>query len=217
MKEPPVTAPETFNGLLDSAQGFLAELARNNTRSWFEPNRARYLSEIRHPAERLTGVVAARLSRRTQRTHAGRVRGLRSPTTVPANAAPYDTRLRFRWTVADGPDPAPGWSCTVAPGAVSVSVSYRATTPGEHARFQTMMDTSGDLLCELLDWVGGSVSDDATTVRPAEQLPTALHTGFTITRTIADDWRNRNDGFLGALEWEIRALMPISRFLADQL
>ena len=214
-----MTAPETFNGLPDATQEFLAELARNNSRSWFEPNRARYLAEIRRPAERLTGIVADRLTQRTRRPHGGKVRCLHRDTDPATDTAPYDTRLHLRWTAQDDDAPAAGWSCTVAPAAVTVSVGFRAETPDELKRYRALVDASGDLLGELLDWVGGSVSGDGAALHPEAPLQADLTAGrgFTVTRTMADDWRRRPNGFLGALDQEIRALMPIHRFLADQL
>ncbi len=218
MREPPVTAPETFNGLMDAAQGFLAQLARRETGNGLEPKRARYLAAIRPPAERLTGIVAERLTQRTRRPHDGRIQCLRRGKPVAAGTEPHDARLRFRWTAAVC-HPAPDWWCTVTAGSVAVSVGYRATAPDDVRRFQAMMAASGDLLRELLDWVGGPVFDQRTAGLPDGQAgPEATAgLGFTVTRTMPDDWRTRNDGFLGALEGEIRALMPISRFLADQL
>ena len=218
-----MTAPETFNGLPDATQEFLAELARNNRRSWFEPNRARYLAEIRRPAERLTGIVADRLTQRTRRPHGGNVRCLHRDTDPAADKAPYDTRLHLRWTTQDDDAPAAGWSCTVAPAAVTVSVGFRARTPEELQRYRALVGASGDLLGELLDWVGGSVSGDGAALHPQAhpqahpQIDLTTGRGFTVTRTLADDWRRRHNGFLGALDQEIRALMPIHRFLADQL
>ena len=216
--EAALTTPETFNGLMDAAQGFLAERSRSHRRSWLEPNRARYLSEIREPAERLTGIVAERLTRRTRRPHGGQVDCLHRRGRPASGAAPDETGLHFHWT-ADGHDPTPGWSCTVTPGSVIVSAGFMANTPDEQVRYRAMVEASGDLLRELLDWIGGSVSSARPAGDPGDKQPAdpLAGTGFIVTRTIEHNWRLRRDGFLGALDWEIRALMPISRFLADQL
>jgi len=54
---------DAFANLISDARRFFAELQADNTKDWFEANKARYTNTIRKPAEALGEVMAAELGR----------------------------------------------------------------------------------------------------------------------------------------------------------
>ncbi len=58
---PAKTRIEPFTGFRPGALTFLRSLARNNKREWFEANRGRYESEVKHPLQVLVEEIDARL------------------------------------------------------------------------------------------------------------------------------------------------------------
>jgi uncharacterized protein (TIGR02453 family) len=62
-KRPDRQPARPFPGFRRAALGFLAQLKRHNTRTWFEANRERYEAEVRHPLRLLVEELDVRLAR----------------------------------------------------------------------------------------------------------------------------------------------------------
>ena len=59
-----VAAPSTFTGFRPEAVEFLAELAANNDRAWFQPRKAEYERLLKEPMEQLCEALAERFAAR---------------------------------------------------------------------------------------------------------------------------------------------------------
>ena len=57
------TATETFTGFRPEAIQFLADLAENNDRAWFQPRKAEYERLLKEPLEALCVALAERFDR----------------------------------------------------------------------------------------------------------------------------------------------------------
>jgi uncharacterized protein (TIGR02453 family) len=58
------TVAPAFTGFRPEAIQFLADLAQNNDRAWFQPRKADYVRLVKVPMEAMIGVLAARLAAR---------------------------------------------------------------------------------------------------------------------------------------------------------
>ena len=58
------TRPQAFEGFRPEAIDFLAELAQNNERTWFQPRKGKYERLLREPIEALIAALAERLEAR---------------------------------------------------------------------------------------------------------------------------------------------------------
>ena len=97
------TATETFTGFRPEAIQFLADLAANNDRAWFQPRKAEYERLLKQPLEALCVALAERFEARGVPLSADpgslAVPDLpRRPLLEGQVAVQDERRRRFRWT-----------------------------------------------------------------------------------------------------------------------
>ncbi len=123
------TAP--FTGFRPEAIQFLADLAVNNDRAWFQPRKAEYERLLKEPLEALIAALAERFERRGIPLRADPARSpfrIYRDVRFSKDKSPYKTNLgaSFPW-IGDGNDPT-GRSHT---GNVHSSGGYFHLQPGE--------------------------------------------------------------------------------------
>jgi uncharacterized protein (TIGR02453 family) len=101
--------PLPFEGFRPEAIQFMADLAANNERAWFQPREGDYDRLVREPFERLIGALAERFSARGLPLDADPRRSLfriHRDTRFAKDKSPYKTHqaARFSWT-GDHPSP----------------------------------------------------------------------------------------------------------------
>jgi uncharacterized protein (TIGR02453 family) len=102
------TAP-TFSGFSPAAIQFLADLAQNNDRAWFQPRKAEFERLLREPMEQMIAALADRLAARGVPLRADPKRSpfrIYRDTRFSRDKSPYKTHLgaSFPWTEdAGGP------------------------------------------------------------------------------------------------------------------
>ena len=127
-----VATPATFIGFRPEAIDFLAELAANNDRAWFQPRKAEYEALLKRPMEELCEALEAEFRARDIPLHAD---ALKSPfriyrdTRFSKDKSPYKTHIAasFMWA-GDGIDATSGRSHT---DSVHASGGYFHLQPGE--------------------------------------------------------------------------------------
>jgi uncharacterized protein (TIGR02453 family) len=100
------TAP-TFSGFSPAAIQFLADLAQNNDRAWFQPRKAEFERLLREPMEQMIAALADRLAARGVPLRADPKRSpfrIYRDTRFSRDKSPYKTHLgaSFPWIDADG-------------------------------------------------------------------------------------------------------------------
>jgi uncharacterized protein (TIGR02453 family) len=138
---------DAFANLIPDARRFFAELQGNNSRDWFEANKARYTKTIRKPAEALAEVMAADFGRLTGRKLSSKVYRINRDVRFSKDKSPYNTHLHMLWSF--GAENRPGWFFAVSPETVSLSTGVMSFTP------------------EGLDWVRHAIADDPQPWRDA--------------------------------------------------
>jgi uncharacterized protein (TIGR02453 family) len=101
--------PLPFEGFSPEAIQFMADLAANNERSWFQPRKAEYVRLVREPFERLIEALAQRFAARHVPLEADPRRSLfriHRDTRFSKDKSPYKDHqaARFSWL---GDDPSP--------------------------------------------------------------------------------------------------------------
>jgi len=125
------TAAPPFSGFRSEAIDFLAELAMNNDRDWFNPRKAEYERLLKAPMEALVAALAERLAERGIPLQADPKRSIfriYRDTRFAKDKSPYKTNLgaSFPWlrTGADG-------DLVVAEGMAHANGGYFNFQPGE--------------------------------------------------------------------------------------
>ena len=127
-----VATPATFTGFRPEAIDFLAELAANNDRAWFQPRKAEYEALLKRPMEELCEALEAEFRAREIPLHADAVKSpfrIYRDTRFSKDKSPYKTHIAasFMWA-GDGIDAAAGRSHT---DSVHASGGYFHLQPGE--------------------------------------------------------------------------------------
>jgi uncharacterized protein (TIGR02453 family) len=125
-------ATSTFTGFKPEAIQFLADLAANNDRAWFQPRKAEYERLLKEPMEELCVALEAEFRARDIPLHADAARSpfrIYRDTRFSKDKSPYKTHVAasFGWA-GDGVDAATGRSHTEN---VHASGGYFHLQPGE--------------------------------------------------------------------------------------
>ena len=126
------SSPTTFQGFSPDAIQFLAELAQNNNRDWFQPRKADYERLLKRPMEELCDALEDQFRSRGIPLHADAARSpfrIYRDTRFSKDKSPYKTHVAasFGWA-GDAPDAAAGRSHTEN---VHASGGYFHLSPGE--------------------------------------------------------------------------------------
>ena len=111
---------DPFAHLIPEAQAFLAELAQNNTRDWFIPQRPRYDAELKAPALLLQDQIAATLGGKTGRVLTPKLFRPHRDVRFSKDKTPYTQHLHMIWTVSGKGRQATALFFGIAPGYVRV-------------------------------------------------------------------------------------------------
>ena len=122
-------ATETFRGFPKDTVQFLAELALNNEREWFEKNKARYEASVREPALQLVRAMAPRLKKITKHFVAsdkkvgGSLMRIHRDVRFGKDKSPYKTNVGLHFRHEVGKDVhAPGIYVHLEPGSAFLGV-----------------------------------------------------------------------------------------------
>ncbi|HET9613721.1 MAG TPA: DUF2461 domain-containing protein [Candidatus Limnocylindrales bacterium] len=126
------TSTSTFSGFRPEAIDFLAELAANNERAWFQPRKAEYERLLKAPLEELCAALERRFRDRDIPLHADATRSpfrIYRDTRFSKDKSPYKTHVAasFSWA-GDGGEAGPGRSHAEN---VHASGGYFHLQPGE--------------------------------------------------------------------------------------
>lgn len=90
---------DPFADLIPQARAFLAELAVNNRRDWFNEHKPRYDAQLRTPARMLLDHVAADLTRGGELTVSTKLFRPHRDVRFSKDKTPYSTHLHMGWTL----------------------------------------------------------------------------------------------------------------------
>ncbi|OED49730.1 TIGR02453 family protein [Rhodobacteraceae bacterium (ex Bugula neritina AB1)] len=140
--------PDVFTQLIPDAHAFLAGLAQNNSREWFNDHRAQYETQLKSPARLLLDEVAQAVSKRSGATVATKLFRPQRDVRFSKDKTPYNTHLHMMWTVN-------GAGCAlflgIAPDYCTVGGGIMGFSPQQTAHWRTALDGAwGDEVSALL-------------------------------------------------------------------
>ncbi len=134
---------------------FLGELKKNNKKSWFEDNRARYEEVYRAPAKAFSEVMAGRLQKLTRLAHRPKIFRINRDLRFSKDKTPYNAHLHISFTPSNGmPNNGakPAWMFGLAPDYLTLGVGSFGFEKRELDAYRTRVaDKAGNKLTKNLD------------------------------------------------------------------
>ncbi|MBF9029692.1 TIGR02453 family protein [Rhodobacterales bacterium HKCCE3408] len=207
-----------FEAMVDAAQPFFADLAKNNSKDWFEPRKDHYTTEIRKPAELFADLVAEDLSRRTGMAQTPKVFRIHRDVRFSKDKSPYNAHLHMLWSA--GKDSTPAFFFAVEPGRVWTGMGFFAQGGVILTRFRKFIDRHGDALTDELARLesehGVTMSDYGP--EPLKRVPKPYdpdhphaellkRKSLALGAPLASDWREK--GLLKSVEAAQAAYIPL--------
>ncbi|MBM2575287.1 DUF2461 domain-containing protein [Jannaschia sp. Os4] len=145
-----------FTEMLDRAQAFYGDLARNNSKAWFEPRKARWKADIEAPAKLLADLVAEDVSRLTGAAHAGKVFRIHRDVRFSKDKSPYKTSLALLWSA---PEEGPAFYFAIEPEDVVLGLGAPGLSKEGLLRWRDLVDRRGDDLTDAVEAAGARWGD----------------------------------------------------------
>lgn len=215
--------PDEFETLIDTANTFFGELARNNNRDWFAPQKSRYAEEIRKPAGILAEQLAHEFSKRTGRGYTSKVFRINRDVRFSRDKTPYNPHLHLMWAQA-GREVAPGWFFGSSPDYLVLGCGMMSLEKEALDRFRARVDSDGAELAAALaranDRAGATLADYGPA--PLKRVPKPFppdhpqadllrRKGLAVSAPLPADWRQ--NGLVASASRIADDLMPIWHWL----
>lgn len=198
-------ATSTFTGFTPQAVEFLADLAQNNDRAWFQPRKADYERLLKHPLEHLCVALEERFRARGLPLHADPARSpfrIYRDVRFSKDKSPYKTNIGADFPWGEGPGGpernGPGGYFHLAPGEIFAGGGMWHPEPTKLAAWRRLVDEQPDRVHAAIDDPGfvarfGRVGGDTLSRVPAgfaKDHPEAellKHKDVTFGRRLSDD------------------------------
>ena len=155
------TATETFTGFRPEAIQFLADLAENNDRGWFQPRKAEYERLLKQPLEALCVALAERFEARNLPLSADPARSpfrIYRDVRFSKDKSPYKAHVSasFPWIEGRHPNSPheegnPGGYFHLAPGEAFVGGGMWHPPKEKLTAFRRTLDTDSNRVHDLID------------------------------------------------------------------
>jgi uncharacterized protein (TIGR02453 family) len=211
-----------FEGMIAEARDFFTRLRADNTRDFFEANKATYTDRIRKPAELLADLFAEDLARATGAAHGPKVFRIHRDVRFSADKTPYKEHLHILWS-RPGAAVAPAWFFGVSPDYLLLGMGMMDLEKDALARFRRMVDKEGIDLTDAMDAAahkGVTLSDWGP--EPLKRVPKPWDEGhpqadllrrkaFAVHAPLPEAWEAR--GLLPSMTALLPPMLPVWRFL----
>ena len=223
-----------FKGIPKSLPGFLAELADNNNRDWFEENRSRYETLAAEPCLALIEELAPKLAAMHPPHKAvakvnQSLRRIYRDTRFSKDKTPYYTYLHLIFWAGDHPMRSPGLHVIFSPGGLGLGAGYWSFEKAQLASYRTAI-ADGDKRKRLEDALEAAKKTGCHLESPALKRPPAgLDVPMAAERLARQKGivvRNRNEAYddaiftadcAGYLAGRLEKLASVERWLMDHV
>jgi uncharacterized protein (TIGR02453 family) len=215
--------PDGFAELILGANRFFADLARNNSRDWYEPRKALYTEEIRKPALLLADMLAEDLSRLTGTALTPKLYRIHRDVRFSKDKTPYNPHLHIGLQQAGG-DAAAGWFFGSSPDYLVLCAGLPGLSGAALTGYRGFVDTEGEDLAEAIAEAARSVGANLSHwgAAPLKRVPKPYppdhpqaellkRKSLVLQATPQGDWAS--DPLMPALRTVANGLLPVWRML----
>lgn len=169
-----------MNGFPGRTCAFLADLAQNNDRAWFDAHKARYQTEWLEPAVAFVSAVSDHMAALTPPHKAearvnGSIRRLHRDTRFSEDKTPYDPKLHLVFWTGDHPNRSPAIHIVLHPDRLGLGAGHFAMSTPELERYRDVVANSAQARQELADLLEQLRLHDCTlTAETLKRVPKGL-------------------------------------------
>ncbi|MEM7721630.1 MAG: DUF2461 domain-containing protein [Pseudomonadota bacterium] len=208
-----------FSDLIDRANAFFTELAKDNTKAFYEPRKEHYRDEIKKPAELFADLFAEDIARHTGKPHGPKLFRIHRDVRFSKDKTPYNTHLHLIWQ-QPSQAPTPAWFFGASPDYTTFVTGIPGLQGDALTRFRALIDKRGDALTDAIDHardaLGAEISEWGPS--PLKRVPKPYdpdhphgdllkRKGLTIGAPLPEGWRD--DGLLTTLNGMVPVMLPI--------
>ncbi len=214
-----------FVELIDSSNVFFSELSKNNSKGWFEPQKARYIDEIKKPGELLANLFAEDLARLCGASFKPKLFRIYRDVRFSKDKTPYNAHLHISW-MQGGDAVKPGWFFGSAPDYIFLCTGIMGLKGPALTRFRALVDREGDALQGALDAAisGAGAEISSWGPEPLKRVPKPYEPGhphaellkrknLVVVAPPAEGWRDT--GLIAGLTETAKALLPLWQILEE--
>ncbi|MBO9467435.1 TIGR02453 family protein [Tropicibacter sp. R15_0] len=132
--------------LFQDARQFLSELEKNNSKEWFQANKARYDTELKRPAERLLAGVAEFLEAISGTPPKPKLFRPHRDVRFSKDKTPYHTHLHLLWSLPDGRS----WMLGIATGYATAGAGIMGFEKPHLEAYRAAVAMGGEDLQKIL-------------------------------------------------------------------
>jgi uncharacterized protein (TIGR02453 family) len=137
--------------LIKDAQAFLTTLAQNNTRDWWQDNKATYDAQLKTPALTLLDQLCAPLASLTDETVTAKLFRPHRDVRFSKDKTPYNTHLHMMWQVAAGAPQNPVFFFGIGVDYVTVGAGMMGFDKPMLGNWRKMVDLDHDRILGIVD------------------------------------------------------------------
>jgi len=209
-----------FERMVDEAVAFFAELERNNSKAWFEPQKDRYTDEIKKPAEFFGDLMAEDIARITGQTVKPKLFRIYRDVRFSKDKTPLKTHQHLLWSPVDAPGLTPSWFFGMSPRYVMLGMGLMGMDKDKLTAFRALVDRNGDALTDAIKASGAQISDWGA--EPLKRVPKPYDAdhphgdllrrkSFTLHYDLPEGWRAA--GLVKACGDGVKAMLPLAEVL----
>lgn len=209
-----------FELMVDEALAFFVELEQDNSKAWFEPQKARYKDKIASPAGFFADLLAEDIARITGTPHKPKVFRIYRDVRFSKDKTPLNTHLHVMWQPSDQDALAPSWFWGLSRKYFVLGMGVMGLQGESLTRYRAFVDNWGDGLSDALSEAQASIGAEMSDwgPEPLKRVPkpyAADHPhgellkrkALAVSAPMPVDWRDI--GLVKSTAGRIERLMPV--------
>ncbi len=211
-----------FEAMVDAATEFFPKLAANNSKEWFEPQKAFYKAEIADPAKLFAEVAGDEIGRMSGQSLKPKVFRIYRDVRFSKDKTPLNTHLHVSWSPAHAEEPT--WFWGLSPDYFILGMGFMGLQGAFLDRYRQMVDAHGSALEGAMAAAAPATLSDYGP-EPLKRVPkpyAADHAqsdllkrkAFAMHIPIPSDWREV--GVLKATSVSAQTLKPVFELLKER-
>lgn len=147
-----------FTDLIPNTRAFLADLAQDNSKAFFDANRTRYNSTLKAPAEHLAALISGALQAQTGAPITAKLFRPNRDIRFSKDKRPYNEHLHLSWSEGAPRMSAPVFFFGISLDYITAGYGVFAFQGEGLTKYRQMIDTDGDALTAATKSLGQGFS-----------------------------------------------------------